>query len=445
MTFNSEALYLALHALSKDAEPPQRYVVAFSGGLDSTVLLHALASSAARHEVGILAVHIDHGLQADSDKWAEQCMRTAADFDVEFHQERVSVDLDSGKGQEAAARNARYAALEALMASGDWLLSAHHQEDQAETLLLNLLRGSGPAGLAGIASIRAFAGGWLARPLLSFSQSSLREYALAHELSWIDDPSNNDRAFDRNFLRHEVLPIIESRWPGAAQRLYRSSRIASDSAVLLDELGAIDLAMMGGRCDRLHLDALKSLTAERQRNVLRFAIRELGLAPPSAAHLQRVLDEVVLARVDAEPVLTWGDVEIRRFRNGLYIQRSMVGNSTKDVIKLGQNDYQELGEGLGALRLERDAARGLDGRLLELGLELRFRQGGEKIRPLDQPHTKTLKNLLQEESVVPWMRDRIPLLYAGDKLVAVADIWLAKDAVSSPGVAIHWENRPPIH
>lgn len=445
MTFTSEALNLALRALIKDAEPPQRYVVAFSGGLDSTVLLHALAASAAQHEVPILAVHIDHDLQSGSDKWAELCERTAAEFDVEFHQERVSVDVYGGKGQEAAAREARYAALERLMLPGDWLLSAHHQNDQAETLLLNLFRGSGLAGLAGIASIRRLASGWLARPLLPYSQNSLRSYADLHKLAWIDDPSNDDRVFDRNYLRHEVMPTIETRWPGAAQRLYRSSRIASETASLLLELGAIDLEMLGGRCDRLQLDALKSLAAERQRNVLRFAIRELGLAVPSAAQLQRVLDEVVHARVDAEPVLTWGEVEVRRYRNSLYIQRPTSGSSLPDTISLGQKDYQQLTDGLGALRLERDAARGLDYQLLERGLELRFRQGGEKIRPLDQSHTKTLKNLLQEESIVPWMRDRIPLLYAGDELVAVADIWLAQGAVSSPGVAIHWENRPPIH
>lgn len=445
MSFTSESLYLALHALSKDAKPPQRYVVAFSGGLDSTVLLHALASGATQQGAAILAVHIDHGLQPGSDKWAEHCRRIAAKFDVEFHSERVVVDVHAGKGQEAAARDARYAALAALLLPGDWLLSAHHQEDQAETLLLNLLRGSGPAGLAGIASIRDFGSGWLARPLLSFSQGSLRNYAEAHELAWIDDPSNDDRAFDRNFLRHEVMPIIESRWPGAAQRLYRSSRIASDAAGLLNDLAALDLATLGSRCDRLQLDALKSLTAERQRNVLRFAIRELGLAAPSAAQLQRVLDEVVLARADGEPVLTWSDAEVRRFRNSLYIQRSMAADLSPNAVDFAQNDYQELGAGLGALRLERHASRGLDCQLLERGLELRFRQGGEKIRPVDQTHTKTLKNLLQEESVVPWMRDRIPLLYADDELVAVADIWLAQGAVASPGVAIHWENRPPIH
>ena len=445
MIFNREALLLALHALSKDSDAPRRYVVAYSGGLDSTVLLHAIKASAAEHPIAILAVHIDHGLQQDSERWAEHCQATAAAMGIEFQCERVVVDRHSGKGQEAAAREARYAALTSLMLPGDYVLSAHHQEDQAETLLMNLLRGSGPAGLAGIAAIRPLTIGWLARPLLSFSQDSLRKYADLHDLAWIDDPSNNDRAFDRNFLRHEVLPTIESRWPGAAERLYRSSRIAADAATMLNELAAMDAASIGDRHDRLRLDDLKSLPPHRQRNVLRYAIRELGLATPSAAQLQRVLDEVVLARADAEPVLKWSGVEVRRYRNHLYVLSAQDDVATPAGVDIQGDEYLELGNGLGGLRLEHGAAMGLDSQLLQKGLRLRFRQGGEKIRPLDQAHTKTLKNLLQEESVVPWMRNRIPLVFAGDELVAVADLWMAKDAVAKPGVAIFWENRPPIH
>jgi tRNA(Ile)-lysidine synthase len=445
VTFSSDALLQALRALTEDAELPRRYVIGFSGGLDSTVLLHALSDSAAEHKIPLLAVHIDHGMQSVSARWAEQCKVTADQYGVEYQSQRVDVDVEGGKGPEAAARAARYAALSELMLPGDWLLSAHHEDDQAETLLLNLLRGSGPAGLAGIAAIRRMDPGWLARPLLSFPRTALEQYAGQHGLNWIEDPSNAERSLDRNYLRHEVLPLLEARWPGASQRLNRSSRIAADAAGLLDELAAIDVAALGGRYDRLQLDEFVALSAARQRNLLRFAIKALGLAAPSAAHLQRVIDEVVLARADAEPVLAWGDVEIRRFRNQLYILQSANEESTPAAVSVGKHDYQELGAGLGALRLEYNASQGLDSALLQRGLELKYRQGGEKIQPIDQSHTKTLKNLLNEESIVPWMRNRIPLLYAGDKLVAVADLWLAKDAVTSPGVAIHWENRPPIH
>jgi tRNA(Ile)-lysidine synthase len=445
VSFNSEALLHALSALSEDTVRPNRYIVAYSGGLDSSVLLHALATSSAQHGVALVAVHIDHGLHKDSEQWAEQCRAAVANIGVEFQSKRVEVDPAAGKGQEAAARDARYAALGALMSSGDWILSAHHQDDQAETLLLNLLRGSGPAGIAGIAAIRPFENGWLARPMLSFTRDSLQDYATQHELSWIEDPSNSDRSFDRNFLRHEVLPKLESRWPELTKRLYRSSRIAGEAATLLDDLAAIDAQALGDRHDRLSVDALQSLSPERQRNVLRHALRQLGLPTPSAAQLQRVLDEVVAARDDAEPVLKWNGVEVRRYRNCLYLLPPDLADLPADTTVPKGCDRVELGHGLGALRLETGAAQGLDDKLLERGLELRYRQGGEKLRLIDQSHTKTLKNLLQEKSIVPWMRNRIPLVFAGDELVAVADLWLAADAASTPGVAIHWEDRPPIH
>ena len=444
MSFSADALLEALNALTDNASFAERYVVAFSGGLDSTVLLHALADSSDRHETPVFAVHIDHGLHPASKRWTEHAREMAGTLGVEFHAERVEVDTASGSGTEAAAREARYAALARVAKPGDWILSAHHREDQAETLLLNLLRGSGPAGLAGIASIRRFAGAWLARPLLSFSRSDLRDYAIRHELSWIDDPSNEDRAFDRNFLRHEVLPTIESRWPGAAGRLYRSSMLASDAASLLQDLAAIDAQGLGTRPDRLDLVALRSLSTARQRNVLRYALQKTGLATPSAAQLQRVLDEVVAARADADPQLRWNGVEIRRYREQLYL---LPGAEQLPVAPLAweQPERLELGNGNGQLMLQQEADLGLDPALFIRGLHVRYRQGGEKIKLLDQRHTKSLKNLLQEEGVVPWMRDRIPLLYAGDELVAVADLWLADAAAKRPGLAVQWKNRPPIH
>jgi tRNA(Ile)-lysidine synthase len=178
---------------------------------------------------------------------------------------------------------------------------------------------------------------------------------------------------------------------------------------------------------------------------VRHALRQLRLPTPTAAQLQRVLDEVVAARDDAEPVLKWNGVEVRRYRNYLYLLRSDSADLPADTKIPKGCDRVELGHGLGALQLETGAALGLDDKLLERGLELRYRQGGEKLRLIDQSHTKTLKNLLQEKGIVPWMRNRIPLVFSGDQLVAVADLWLAADAASTPGVAIHWQDRPPIH
>jgi len=445
VTFTREILLQKLAALSGGASQPKRYVVAFSGGLDSTVLLHALAADSGNREVPIIAAHVDHGLHEDSSDWSAHCNAVAESLGVRFISKRVLVDDQAGHGPEAAARDARYRVLGSLLEHDDWLLSAHHQDDQAETLLLNLVRGSGPAGLAGIAEIRSFEAGWLVRPLLPFAQSDLRKYADLHELSWIDDPSNIDQQFDRNFLRHEIMPRLESRWPEVARRLQRSSRLASDAASLLNELAAIDAATLGDRPDRLQIDDLNALPVTRQRNVLRYAIRQLGLAPPSAAHVQKVIDEVIAAREDAEPVVCWNGVEIRRYRKSLYLLAADPFKAPADQGIAVDAQRLQLEQDLGVLRLVSDSAEGLSQDVVKHGLELRYRHGGEKFRPSGQAHTKKLKKLLQEASIVPWMRDRIPLIYADGELVAVADLWLAAGAVSKPGIAIHWENRPAIH
>lgn len=448
MTLSRESLLQKLTALAASAEAPQRYLIAFSGGLDSTVLLHMLAGSASDHGVELMAVHVDHGLQRDSDHWAQRCEAVAADLGVETHIARVSVDLASGGGPEAAAREARYQALASFMRPGDWLLSAHHQDDQAETLLLNLVRGAGPAGLAGIGEIRSFASGWLARPMLSFSRKELQDYAGAEHLSWIEDPSNSDQALDRNFLRHEILPRLASRWPEAARCLKRSSDLAAEAALLLDHIAAMDAAAATsepGRHDQLSIDALKSLPTARQRNVLRFTVRQCGLPTPSAAQVQQVLDTVLTARDDAGPVVRWSGAEIRRYRNRLFVLPAGVAEYSIATGHIVNDQLWQLGHGLGVLRLEADAPEGLSKDVVARGLELRFRSGGEEFRPLGQRHTKKLKKLLQESGVLPWMRDRVPLLFSGGQLVAVADLWLAADAASKPGSAVHWENRPSIH
>jgi tRNA(Ile)-lysidine synthase len=445
VTLSSETLLQRLADLAADASAPRRYIVAFSGGLDSTVLLHALASSAAHHQLVVQAVHIDHGLQAASGVWAQQCRDIATAFGVDFRSERVAVDIDAGQGLEAAAREVRYRTLGGLMQANDWLLTAHHQDDQAETLLLNLLRGSGPAGLAGIGEARPFAAGWLVRPLLSFSRSDLLSYAELHELSWIDDPSNADQGRDRNFLRHEILPRLGSRWPDAAVCLQRSGRIAGEAAHLLEEFAAIDAQQVVTGNDRLLIDALEQLSAARQRNVLRYAIRRQGLPMPSAVQLQEVQDQLLTARDDAAPQVRWKGVAIRRYRNQLYLLPAEPVSIPDDPGAIGDRDFLRLEHGLGELRLESGAPQGLSEALVKRGLELRYRHGGEGFRPVGQTHTKKLKKLLQEAGIVPWMRDRIPLLYAGGELVAVADLWLAADAASQPGVAVRWENRPSIH
>jgi tRNA(Ile)-lysidine synthase len=444
VSFDREGLLRELSGLAALSGDPKRLVIAFSGGLDSTVLLHALAVSREVHGKSLLAVYVNHGLHQDSGRWGDHCEAIARSLNVEIERLAVDVMTDAGKGTEAAARTARYDVLRSLIQEGDWLLSAHHKDDQAETLLLNLMRGSGPSGLSGIAGFRPLASGWLVRPLLSFSQSELRNYATQHDLSWIDDPSNEDRQFDRNYLRHEILPRLEERWPEVSDRLRQSAVLAREAATMLDQLADDDLQALADRPDRLSLDALRALPSERQRNVIRYVVRELGLPAPPATQLRSILADLLPAREDAQPLVQWKGAEVRRYRDQVYVLPENKFGSEGAAIQLTNNGL-DLGSGMGELQLDAGAAQGLADAVIDAGLEIRFRSGGEEIKPTGQSHTKKLKKLLQDEGIVPWMRDRLPLLYSGGELVAVADLWIASAAASEPGVAVCWKNRPPIH
>lgn len=445
MTFGPDLLLERLDALETTAGRPRRYLVAFSGGLDSTVLAHALAETRSRHRKPLLAIHIDHQLQAESSRWSDYCRELAGRFGIEFVTERVAVDTTGGSGLEAAAREARYAALASHVGDGDWLLSAHHRNDQAETLLLNLMRGSGPAGLAGIGAATSFAAGWLVRPLIDVPRTALEAYAATHGLEWLDDPSNEDPRFDRNYLRHAVLPVLERRWPGVVERIARSADLAGEAATLLEELAAIDLRALGDRPARIDVEGLLKLPQARQRNLLRHAIRRAGLPLPGAARLATVIDSVLQAKPDAQPLVEWPGGELRRYRGRLYLLPPLgeVAWPSQGAV-LGATPVA-LGEGMGTLQLVPDAPRGLSAATVRRGLCVRMRSGGEQIKPAGQAHTKKLKKLLQDEGVVPWMRERLPLVFAGDELVAVADLWVAAGASSEPGTAVRWDGRPELY
>ena len=445
MSFDRESLLCRLTDLEETAGPPQRFIIAFSGGTDSTVLLHALAGSREQHGKSIFAVYVDHGLQQASASWGDYCEQFAASLDVPFTRQRVTVDLDSGQGLEAAARQARYAALKNLVKSGDWLLSAHHLDDQAETVLLNLMRGSGTSGLAGIAAARKFAGGWLVRPLLDTPRADLDAYVVEHSLKPVADPSNLEQQFDRNYLRHEVLPRFAARWPDAAASIRRSARLAREASTLLAELAELDRRQCADRSDRLSVDELRQLSPQRQRNLLRYLILELGLPPPGANHLEQIVAELIPAREDAQPLVAWRGARARRYRDRLYLLPADDVDQDSPAGQVVDGDEVILPAGLGMLVFRHGAERGLSAEVVEAGLELRYRTGGEEFRPADQLHTRKLKKLLQETGIVPWMRDRLPLVYSGGRIVAVADLWIAADAMSEPGTAVEWHNRPAIH
>ena len=446
MSFNAEVLLSRLAKLQED--PPRRYLVAFSGGIDSSVLLHALATSRERHQIPLVAVHINHGLHADAAAWEEHCRVVADDLDVQFLSQTVEVDEKSGLGLEATARQSRYDEFRDMVEAGDWLLSAHHEDDQAETLLLNLMRGSGLAGLAGIGALRPFAQGMLARPLLGVSRDAIKAYAEHQKLRWIDDPSNLDTRFDRNFLRREVVPVLAERWPGVAQRLGKSAELASEASDLLNDLAQLDLANIatGAKPDKLDIDGLKTLSEKRQRNLLRHAVRQCGLPPPPATRLLQITQELIPAREDAQPLVDWPGAEVRRYRSKLYLLAAVPDEAIPAAtILTADGNWLDLGKGRGQMRLESGVEGGIDGDAVKEGLDLRFRQGGEAFCPVGRNRTHKLKKLLQEDGVVPWMRQRIPLLYSGENLLAVGDLWIAAEASKTNGYGVLWRNRPALH
>jgi len=423
--------------------------VAFSGGLDSSVLLHGLARLPLKR---VRALHVDHGIHADSPRWEAHCRAAAAALGVPYESMRVDVPRASGLGLEAAAREARYAALAALLAEGELLVTAHHADDQLETLLLRMLRGTGVRGLRGILELAPCGRGFLGRPLLRFTRAELRAVAESWQLTWLEDPANADPRHDRSFLRAEVLPAIVRRWPAAAHAAQGLAERMRDAEEILDAVAAEDLQAAGNPA-RIPRAALAPLSAARRRNLLRRALRELALSMPSARRIDDMLAAVLSARADAKTRLRWPGGEARVYREHLYLfaplpEPSPAGTSArltadpKDV----QNARWRGPEGEVSFTATTDGA-GMPAEWLEEGLTLRFRAGGERFRPLGRAHHAPLKHWFQEAGVVPWLRERIPLLYRGAELVAVGDLWLAARTAEVPAArryAVVWTGHPPL-
>lgn len=394
--------------------------VAYSGGIDSHVLLHLLARSDQAKLKPIHAIHIDHGLHADSSKWSQHCALVAAELGIEFISIEVDVtDIDT-LGLEAAARAARYNAFAQYLTESDVLLTAQHQQDQAETLLLQLFRGAGPKGLASMASQFQLGETSVHRPFLDIKQSDILSYAQQHQLAWIDDPSNIETRWNRNYIRHNVMPEIEKRWPSAAKTISRSAENCAEASELLMELAQLDLMTIGenNSSEYLSIPKLLALSPARRRNLIRHFIELKGLALPSAAVLQRVIDEVCLAKQDSVPMIAYAEVEIRRFQEKLYFMSPLPEHDTTQILECKNTDDLKINDHI-TLSWQQTDGQGLNEELITAGLTVRFRQGGEQIQLPKQSHHKSLKHLFQEWAIPPWQRDRIPLLFSGDRLIAI--------------------------
>jgi len=444
-----QRLHEALQQLSVYS-PAVPLRVALSGGIDSVVLLHGLAALRADRLVGELdAVHVDHGLHPDSAAWAAACASHCAELGVALRAVNVTVPRCAGDSPEAAARAVRYAALADGLEHGQCLLTAHHGDDQMETVLLQLLRGAGPAGLAAMPACRAFADGWLIRPLLDFTRAELETWAQSRGLVWQEDPSNEDCAPGRNYLRHKVVPALRQRWPAVAASLGRSAGHCAEAQRLLEDLGAIDLEAVA-KDDGLRAEALAQLSEARQRNLLRLWLRRRGLPLPGVRRLQTLVEDLIPARRDASAEVSWPGASVRKYRDRLFAldasQLKVLAHQPEPSVWHDVAAPLALGLGMGQLNWVSDPAGGVDGSWLEqASLEVRYRRRGEQIEPAGGGHHRRLKTLFQAIGIPPWWRAHVPLVFAQNRLLAVADRWLSGEALAAPGQAgwrLCWEQAP---
>jgi len=435
---------VGLESLLNRLPAAPHYCIAYSGGVDSHVLLHFLASRIDRLQAVLTAVHVDHRLQPQSGDWAKHCRAVCAQLGVPFDVLQVDGRSVAGESPEAAARRVRYQALADWLPADAVMLTGQHREDQAETLVLQLFRGAGPRGLAAMPSVAAFGAGRLARPLLAISRGDILAYAHAQRLRWVEDPSNADTRYDRNLLRHQLMPLVRRRWRGIDGVLARAAALQAEQAELAAALAQIDLDSCGtgDLSDRLSLARLTRLSDARQRNLLRYWIETNGLPVPSQAVLQQILDSVVPARSDANPRLQWPGAELRRYHGRLYVMPPLPPVDAGLRIRWNINETLALPEGSLAAR----ATTGGGVRAAaDMRLEIGFRRGGEVLQPAGRREHHALKKLFQEWQVPVWERAFVPLVFSGGELIAVAGFCVCDGFQATPGERgydLHWNRTP---
>jgi tRNA(Ile)-lysidine synthase len=426
-------------------DTPPAYQVAFSGGLDSLVLLHALCALRDQLDATVGAVHVHHGLHADADAWDAHCQQVCDKLGVTYTLLRVDGRPPRGESPEAAARDARYRALAGWLPPRHYLLTAQHQDDQAETLLLQLLRGSGVSGLAAMPVMTGLGRGQHLRPLLDVTRRALHRYATANALYWIEDPSNLSSVYDRNYLRHQVLPLLRNRWPAVSSSLSRSAAHCAEANALIRQLAENDLqGAAGGHADTLSVTGLVALPRDRQRNVLRAWLRRCSAGTPSTAVLARIVNDVLYSRPDAAPAVRWDCYEVRRYRDEVYCLPQTVSRNTSQALHWSLSTPLTLPGAGGVLRAIPVSGAGL--RRVDVsagGVCVSWRKGGEVCRPAGRKHHHSLKKLFQEQGIPPWQRQRIPLIYIEDQLAMVPGLWVCEPfqaGPAEPGVLITWDS-----
>lgn len=426
--------------------PGSSILVGLSGGVDSVVLLDLLHELAPRFSWQLAALHVHHGISPNADAWADFCAELCLRLAVPLCIERVDIAPLRAHGLEAAARQLRHAAF--ARQSCDFVALAHHADDQVETLLLQLLRGAGVRGASAMPEISAGTGMHrVVRPLLHSTRGEIIDYAIAHDLQWMEDESNADDIYPRNFLRHQLLPLLAEKFPAYRDTLTRSAQHFAEAGELLDDLARLDAVNSlprpqgergGEEGGELHLSVatLQGLSLPRAKNLLRYYLYQLNAPMPQAVQLDEMLRQLCGARDGAAVCISFGVWQVRRYQGEIYALRAPGEFDPNFVLRWnGEAElnwpatgssvkfFQLMGRGMSLEKLQRAP------------VILRLRQGGETLRPSSNVSTRTLKNLLQEYRVPPWQRDRLPLLYCGEELVCVPGVAIAAEYQCKDGEA----------
>ncbi|EPA1256404.1 tRNA lysidine(34) synthetase TilS [Enterobacter bugandensis] len=426
---------MTLPAIAQAVSPYRQLLVGFSGGLDSTVLLHRLNLWRDRDPgVQLRAIHIHHGLSRHAEDWVAHCEALCEAWAIPLIVERVTL-ADEGLGIEAQARKARYTAFAGVLLPGEALVTAQHLDDQCETFLLALKRGSGPAGLSAMPARSDFAGTQLLRPLLGETRASLEAWAREHQLSWIEDESNQDDSYDRNFLRLRVLPLLSERWPHFADATARSAMLCAEQESLLDELLSEELSDLISEDGALAIAPLEAISPARRAALLRRWLATHHAAMPSRAMLSRIWYEVAQAREDASPCVHLSGYEVRRYKGKLWWVK--YSPSLTDVVLHWTSPEAPL-------ILPRDAG---SVSLMPTGhvrlpkpgepVSVRFKAGG-LLHIVGRNGGRKLKKIWQEYNVPPWLRDTTPLLFYGETLIAAAGVFITEEGWTEEGASFEW-------
>jgi len=381
--------------------------IAYSGGLDSAVLLHLLANSEYKEKLNV--IHINHGLSPNAKQWEQHCQQQCEKLKLPLQIIKVAAKGLQGESPEAAARHARYSAFKGLVKENEVIVTAHHQDDQIETFFLQLFRGAGIKGLAAMPTSKTFAEGQLLRPLLGYSRNDLEAYAKQQNLSWIEDESNFDTNFQRNFLRHEVIPKLKATWPGMLQSVMRSVEHCQGANILLDDLAKIDYEhCIIKEGNTLDITELLSLSGNRRDNLMRYWIKSQGHPYPSQKKLFEIDKTVLAAKEDSNPLVSWENTEVRRYQKQLFIMKPLTPFDNNQMITWKDVTKPLLIPGL-EISLQPELLKSFSN-LEKSQVSICFRQQGQKVKVLNRPGSHDLKKLFQEYQVPPWLRSRYPLI-----------------------------------